>query len=97
MPRYPLLIDVVAARHRLRGIALHTPLEISPQLAEESRAAEVRLKLELIQPTGSFKTRGAHNKVAVLAEEHPDADLVTASAATTASRSPPRPHATGCG
>ena len=79
MPRYPLLIDVVAARRRLRGIALHTPLEISPQLAEESRAAEVRLKLELIQPTGSFKTRGAHNKVAVLAEEHPDADLVTAS------------------
>ncbi len=79
MPRYPLLIDVVAARRRLRGIALHTPLESSPQLAEESRAAEVRLKLELIQPTGSFKTRGAHNKVAVLAEEHPDVDLVTAS------------------
>ena len=79
MPRYPLLIDVVAARQRLRGIALHTPLESSPQLAEESRAAEVRLKLELIQPTGSFKTRGAHNKVAVLAEERPDLDLVTAS------------------
>ena len=79
MARYPLLVDVVAARHRLRGIALHTPLESSPQLAEESRAAEVRLKLELLQPTGSFKTRGAHNKVAVVATEHPDVDLVTAS------------------
>ena len=79
MPRYPLLIDVVAARRRLHGIALHTPLESSPQLADESRAAEVRLKLELIQPTGSFKTRGAHNKVAVLAEGHADLDLVTAS------------------
>jgi len=79
MARYPLLIDVVAARRRLHGIALRTPLERSPQLAEESRAAEVRLKLELLQPTGSFKTRGAHNKVAVLAAEHGDADLVTAS------------------
>jgi threonine dehydratase len=79
MARYPLLIDIVAARRRLRGIALHTPLESSPSLAEESRAAEVRLKLELIQPTGSFKTRGAHNKVAIVAAENGDPDLVTAS------------------
>jgi threonine dehydratase len=92
MPRYPLLGDVVAARHRLRGIALHTPLEESPRLADESGAAEVRLKLELLQPTGAFKTRGAHNKVALLAAERPDAALVTASsgnhgiAAATAAR-----------
>jgi threonine dehydratase len=79
MPRFPLLADVVAARHRLRGNALHTPLEPSAQLADESGAAEVRLKLEQVQPTGSFKTRGAHNKVALLAAEQPDARLVTAS------------------
>jgi threonine dehydratase len=79
MARYPLLADVVAARSRLRGIALHTPLEASPQLAAESGAAEVRLKLELLQPTGSFKIRGAHNKVALVSEETPDAALVTAS------------------
>ncbi len=79
MPRYPLLADVVAARHRLRGIALHTPLEGSPWLAQESRAAEVRLKLELLQETGAFKTRGAHNKVALIAAEDPGAALVTAS------------------
>jgi len=79
MPRYPMLADVIAARHRLRGIALHTPLEASPQLAEESRAAEVRLKLELLQPTGAFKIRGAHNLVATIAERQPDAILVTAS------------------
>jgi threonine dehydratase len=79
MPRYPLLTDVVAARQRLRGIALHTPLETSPDLAAESGAAEVRLKLELLQPTGAFKTRGAHNKVALIAAERPDAALVTAS------------------
>jgi len=79
MPRYPLLADVVAARHRLAGIAHHTPLEASPQLADESRAAEVLLKLEMLQPTGSFKTRGAHNKVALIAADDPDAELVTAS------------------
>src|SRR6266508_1968607 len=79
MPRYPLLADVVAARQRLRGIALHTPLEASPELAAESGAVEVRLKLELLQPTGAFKTRGAHNKIALIASERPDAALVTAS------------------
>lgn len=79
MARYPLLADVVAARARLRGIALHTPLEPSRPLAEASGAAEVRLKLESAQPTGAFKTRGAHNKVALIAAAQPDAHLVTAS------------------
>jgi threonine dehydratase len=79
MPRYPLLADVVAARHRLRGIALNTPLEHSPRLADESGAAEARLKLEMLQPTGAFKTRGAHNRVALIAGEQPDTALVTAS------------------
>lgn len=79
MARYPLLADIVAARHRLRGIALHTPLEASPRLAEESGATEARLKLEMLQPTGAFKTRGAHNAVGILAAEQPDATLVTAS------------------
>jgi threonine dehydratase len=79
MARFPLLADVLAARQRLRGVALHTPLEASPVLAEESGSAEVRLKLELLQPTGAFKIRGAYNKVALIAAETPDARLVTAS------------------
>jgi threonine dehydratase len=79
MPRYPLLADILDARERLSGIALRTPLEASPVLAEDSGAAEVRLKLEMLQPTGSFKTRGAHNKVALIAAQQPDANLVTAS------------------
>jgi threonine dehydratase len=79
MPRYPLLADVLAARQRLRDIALHTPLEPSAELSVESGAAEVRLKLESMQPTGSFKTRGAHNKIGLLAELDPTAQLVTAS------------------
>jgi len=79
MPRFPILGDILEARQRLRGIALHTPLEEAPNLAAESHAAEVRLKLELSQPTGSFKTRGAHNKVALVAAAQPDVALVTAS------------------
>ncbi|MDQ2854112.1 MAG: threonine/serine dehydratase [Chloroflexota bacterium] len=79
MARYPLLADVLEARQRLDGIALHTPLESSPALAEASRAAEVRLKLEMLQPTGAFKARGAHNKVALVVAAQPDAGLVTAS------------------
>lgn len=79
MPRYPLLGDIIAARHRLRGVALHTQLESSPQLAAESGAAEVRLKLEMLQPTGAFKIRGATNRVALIAAEDQDAVLVTAS------------------
>jgi threonine dehydratase len=78
-PRLPTLADVVAARHRLAGVALRTPLEAAPSLATESGAAEVRLKLESVQPTGSFKLRGAENKVALLAHEQLAPRLVTAS------------------
>lgn len=79
MARYPLLADVVAARHRLRDVVMHTPLEASPRLTEETDAADVRLKLEMLQLTGAFKTRGAHNKVGLIAAESPGAVLVTAS------------------
>src|ERR687894_1433928 len=79
MPRMPTLADVVAARRRLAGIALHTPLEPAPALAAEIGAADVRIKREDVQPTGAFKTRGAHNKVAVVADGRPEAALVTAS------------------
>lgn len=79
MPRHPTLADVNAARTRLRGIALHTPLEPSAELAEATGAAEVRLKREEVQPTGAFKTRGAHNKVGLVSEARPEAALVTAS------------------
>ena len=83
-PRLPLPSDVLAAQRRLAGIAITTPLEPSLALAATSGAAEVRLKLEALQPTGSFKTRGAHNRLALLAAardagERPDLPIVTAS------------------
>ncbi|MGH2427846.1 MAG: threonine ammonia-lyase [Candidatus Limnocylindria bacterium] len=79
MPRPPTPADVLAARRRLASIALRTPLEASPELASDAGAAAVRLKREDIQPTGAFKTRGAHNKVGLLVEARPEARLVTAS------------------
>jgi threonine dehydratase len=79
MPRMPTLADVNSARALLRGIALHTPLEPSRELAEQAGATEVRLKREDVQPTGAFKTRGAHNKVGLTAQSRPEAALVTAS------------------
>jgi threonine dehydratase len=79
MPRMPTLGDVVAARRRLDGIAVRTPLERNAELAEATGAEEVRLKREEVQPTGAFKTRGAHNKVAVVVEDRPEAALITAS------------------
>ena len=75
----PTLGDVNAARRRLADIVLQTPLETSRELAEETGAAEVRLKREELQSTGAFKTRGAHNKVGILAEGRPESALVTAS------------------
>lgn len=83
-PRLPAPGDILAAAARLRGIALDTPLDPAPALAAASGAAEVRLKLEALQPTGSFKTRGAHNRMGILAEarsrgDAPDLPVVTAS------------------
>jgi threonine dehydratase len=79
MARFPTVADVLAATQHLRGVAVRTPLEPSPALAEESGAAEVRLKLESMQPTGAFKLRGAEYKVALIAAEQPNVRLVTAS------------------
>lgn len=75
----PTPADVIAARRRLDGIALRTPLERSVELAQATGAQEVRLKREELQPTGAFKIRGAHNKVAIVADGRPEAALVTAS------------------
>jgi len=61
------LADVYRARRRIEGRALRTPLVESPALSMVARAP-VYLKLETIQPTGSFKLRGATNALVRLAE-----------------------------
>jgi threonine dehydratase len=77
--RSPSLADVLAAEARLAGVARRTPLERSAWLSEAA-GAEVHLKLETHQRTGSFKLRGAYNAVAALAPEERARGLVSASA-----------------
>jgi threonine dehydratase len=60
----PTAADVAAAAERLRGVVERTPLV--PFDSGDSRI-ELRLKLECLQVTGSFKARGAWNQLALLA------------------------------
>ena len=62
-----LAASVEAAAGRIEGHVFRTPLQHSPYLSGEANA-EVYLKLESEQVTGSFKARGAMNKVLGLAE-----------------------------
>src|SRR5262252_3250632 len=59
----PTAADVDAAARRLAGVALRTPLVTSPVL-DSLTGARVFLKAETLQRTGSFKFRGAYNKLA---------------------------------
>jgi threonine dehydratase len=63
----PTIEDVLAARDRLRGLAVETPLIESPAL-NERLGARVLFKPEVLQRTGSFKFRGAYNKISTLSE-----------------------------
>lgn len=73
-PLAPVSLDEVrAAAGRLGGVATHSPL-----LRLEGEApAEIHLKLESLQPTGSFKVRGAGNAL-----EHADPALLARGVAT---------------
>ncbi len=71
-------IDVAAAREAVAGKVRHTPTVASPELSERL-GSPVVLKAECLQETGSFKLRGALNRVAALGDRA-DAGLITASA-----------------
>src|SRR5262245_64699654 len=66
--RLPTAADVDAAAQRLKGVALHTPLVGSPVL-DVLTGGRVFLKCETLQRTGSFKFRGAYNKVSSIPED----------------------------
>ncbi len=73
------LADVREARDRVAETARHTPLDFSHTFSEMT-GAEVHLKLENHQRTGSFKVRGATNRIATLTPEERERGVVTASA-----------------
>ena len=56
------------AQRRLRGLVHRTPLVHSKALSDRL-GAKAYLKLECLQKTGSFKPRGAFNKMLSLTEE----------------------------
>lgn len=59
------LADIRAARDRIAGIAIRTPLV---RLELGSGAPDIRLKLENLQPINAYKLRGAANAVALLSD-----------------------------
>ncbi len=73
------LKDIEAARKRQQGVVLRTPLIYSHTLSRAS-GREVFLKLENLQTTGSFKLRGAINRLTLLKERDQGARVVAASA-----------------
>src|SRR6202012_3068084 len=64
----PTAADVDEAARRLAGVALRTPLLTSAAL-DAMTARRVVLQAETLQRTGSFKFRGAYNKLAALPPE----------------------------
>ncbi len=74
----PVLEDVESARRRIRAIAHHTPLVPSFALSH-SNDSEIRLKLESVQDTRSFKVRGAANAIIAKREDLGATRVVTYS------------------
>jgi threonine dehydratase len=73
------LADVVAARERVNGAIYNTPCPHS-QMLSGLTGQQVYLKLENLQMTGSFKERGALNRIAMLTPEQAARGVVAASA-----------------
>ena len=73
------LADVLAARERLRGAIYYSPCPHSLMLSALT-GQQVYLKLENLQMTGSFKERGALNRIAMLTPEQAARGVIAASA-----------------
>jgi threonine dehydratase len=73
------LADILAARERLRDSIYYSPCPHSVMLSELT-GQQVYLKLENLQMTGSFKERGALNRIATLAPQQATAGVIAASA-----------------
>ncbi len=78
----PISISAIEdARRRIANAAIRTPLV---RLNVQDAPAEIYLKLENLQPIGSFKIRGAANAIARLSKEQLEPGVVTASAGNMA-------------
>ncbi|HKB94717.1 MAG TPA: threonine ammonia-lyase [Gaiellaceae bacterium] len=75
----PQPADIEDARARLDGVARVTPVYRSETLSSAS-GRDVHLKAENLQRTGSFKIRGAYNRISRLSDAERAAGVVAASA-----------------
>ncbi|MCB0016349.1 MAG: pyridoxal-phosphate dependent enzyme [Anaerolineales bacterium] len=75
------LADIEAARERIAGSVIRTPLI---RLNVDDAPADIYLKLENLQPIGSFKLRGAGNAIAMASPEQLKDGVYTASAGNMA-------------
>jgi threonine dehydratase len=73
------LEDIRQARHRIAPFVRKTPLLAATALSHNPTPASLWLKLECLQVTGSFKARGATNKLLATPKEQLTAGVVTAS------------------
>jgi len=79
MGRMPTLYDAYRAHARIKPMIRQTPLIASPDLVEKTGAELIHLKLECLQETGSFKVRGAANKILSLSDEEKKIGVITFS------------------
>jgi threonine dehydratase len=70
--------QVTEAAERIKPAVLETPVELIPDLAPEA-GAELFFKLENLQQTGSFKLRGASNKILSLTPAEAALGVIAAS------------------
>ncbi len=75
----PTFTDIQAAAERIRGGVVETPCT-EARIDQDFTGARLHLKLENLQRTGSFKDRGALNRLLTLSEEERTRGVVTASA-----------------
>lgn len=74
----PTAADVADAARALSGVAIRTPLLRSDAL-DAATGARVFVKPETLQHTGSFKFRGAYNRLSRIADEAKEAGVVAMS------------------
>src|ERR1043166_3746872 len=72
--------NIEAARDRISGFAVQTPVALVTEDRESFGSVRLYLKLENLQKTGSFKLRGAANKIFSISREEADRGVVTSSA-----------------
>ena len=72
------LSDIEAASERLHPYVKHTPLLRSEAL-DEVLGCEVYFKPECLQLTGSFKIRGASNKILTMTDEEKEKGIIASS------------------